>query len=1210
MGRSQALEAENFFRQHLEGPYAGEAYYGLSYANSETGRKELVHNFVNSYFSYKDTEQRDVLFDAIWTPKMRELSSDEFRLIEALKENPYGRLGALARYELAHHYIALKEPQRAAELIKSLGIVDKWQLTGPFENVSESGFDKSHAPIAQPKNDAEFTTKDGTKVSWFPVDRYNPEGWLYFNQHLETSNSVVFAQSFVNAPGDREVHFHLGNSGSIKVWVNDALVFSEEEERDNYVDTYHFIADLKKGYNRILVQNGSTDWNGSNMLLRVTDPAGNAFPDFVFEQSYRAYPEATEAPIRVVPNPSIETLRGKVTAGTANYIEYSTLIQYYMANDFQEEARAVLLSALERYPKNAALTKSMSAVLSQLEDETGSSALQEEIKLMPATNAVVLGMLLEQAEADEDWKEMEKYLDQMVDKYGDTQFTWQKRLNLINERGEDEKARKMITKRWEEKPNDPSYVIEMADILSGHQKKPKEARKLLNDFAKERYDLSIDDRRISYAITDGDNELAIALLKDMIDHKPNNSYTYERLADIYDGLGDKQEAVALHEQTLKITPYAADSYSGLADIYRDMENEEKALTYYRRALELEPYDYGSRDAIREITTDYSNAFDHFEEVDYYALYNEAPEAADYPDQSAAILALDQYHVIYPKGGNEQRSVALIKVFTQEGVDAFKRQNAGAEIEKAEILKADGTRHEGTRAGGNIVWSDLQPGDGILLITRNQNYDSGRFAGKFHGGHLFNTMIPLLRATYTLQTPKDMELTTNLTGLEIDGLTEKVETAGENTVRTWQSLNQPAMKIEANQRGFEDVARFLYVTNIPDWEYIADWYAELTYSKIKPDEAVRKKVSELFTGKEDLSEREEIEVIYEYITNDIRYISVPFLQSGHVPQKASKTILTKQGDCKDVSSLFVAMCEVRGIDANLVLINTRDRGRASLSIPGIGFNHCIARTVLDNTEYFVELTDENLPFGTGDWSLNNSFALTIPRKGESFNGQAGLIDPASRGINRVIREVDIELKDGDLIATSKNTRTNYSAVTIRQTYELDTQEDREKSLLQSMNGRYPRMEILDLEFEDDLYGMHPELNYTFSFKAEGIAQSIAGMELYEIKLSDLQEAPQYLALAERTQPIDLWPTFDAEEFVQTVNISAPQGKTLLELPKNISISNPFIDYELTYSKTGEAGIQLIRKLTVKDDIVPVADYDQFREDMLRVVEADKITLAFR
>ena len=900
-----------------------------------------------------------------------------------------------------------------------------------------------------------------------------------------------------------------------------------------------------------------------------------------------------------------------MTGGTANYVEYSTLIQFYTANDFPEEARAALLSALERYPENAALTKSMAAVLNRLEDETGSSALEEKIKRMPPTNAVVLGMLLEQAEADEDWKEMEKYLHQMVDKYGENRFTWQKKRNLINQRGEEEKVRKMVTERYEKKPDDPAYVIEMADILANHHKRPKEARKLLDTFAKTRYDNSVNDRRISYAITDGDNDVAISLLEEIIEHQPNNTYTFNRLADIYDGLGDKKKVIQLHERALSITPYAATAYSSLADIYRDMEDEEKALAYYRRALELKPYDYGSRDAIREMTTDYSHAFDHFEEVDYYALYDEAPGAADYPDQSSAFLALDQYQIIYPKGGNEQRTAMLIKVFTQEGVDAFKRQDANGEIEKAEILKADGTRHEGTRAGSSIVWSDLQPGDGILLIARNQGYDSGRFAGKFHGGHIFNSMIPVLRSTYTLQTPKGMELVTNVTGLEIDDFTEeKVKAVGEYTVRTWQSLNQPAMKIEANQRGFQDVARFLYVTNIPDWAYVADWYAELTYSKIKPDEAVRKQVTELFAGKEGLSEREEVKIIYEYITNDIRYISVPFLQSGHVPQKASKTILTRQGDCKDVSSLFVAMCEVRDIDANLVLINTRDRDRASLSIPGIGFNHCIARTVLDDTEYFVELTDENLPFGTGDWSLNNSFALTIPRKGERFNGQAGLIDPSSRGINRIIRDVNVELRDGNLIATAENKLVNHSAVAIRQIYELDTQEDRKKSLLQSMNGRYPRMEILDLKFEDDLYGMHPELNYTYSFKADGVAQRIAGMELYEIKLSDVQEMPQYLALPERSQPIDLWPTLAAEEFVQTVNISFPGGKALLELPEDISISNPFIDYELTYSKTGETGVRLSRRLLVKNDIVPVADYDRFREDMLKVVEADKITLAFR
>src|SRR5678815_4963325 len=120
---------------------------------------------------------------------------------------------------------------------------------------------------------------------------------------------------------------------------------------------------------------------------------------------------------------------------------------------------------------------------------------------------------------------------------------------------------------------------------------------------------------------------------------------------------------------------------------------------------------------------------------------------------------------------------------------------------------------------------------------------------------------------------------------------------------------------------------------------------------------------------------------DYIVANIRYSSVSFRQSGLVPQSVSTTISTRLGDCKDLSSVFVALANKAGIPAQLVLIDTRDNGSKDMMLPSMEFNHCIALAKIDGKDYYVELTNSYLPFGSLHYDLFNALSLVIPPHGE-------------------------------------------------------------------------------------------------------------------------------------------------------------------------------------------------------------------------------------
>jgi hypothetical protein len=279
------------------------------------------------------------------------------------------------------------------------------------------------------------------------------------------------------------------------------------------------------------------------------------------------------------------------------------------------------------------------------------------------------------------------------------------------------------------------------------------------------------------------------------------------------------------------------------------------------------------------------------------------------------------------------------------------------------------------------------------------------------------------------------------------------------------------------------------------------------------------------------------------------------------------------------------------------------------VPGTGFNHCIGWVKLDGKDYYVELTDENLPFGTGDWSVNDAFGVLIPRRGESFSGVAGLINPESRGVNKILREGKVSFSEGSIELHYNNKRVNSVATNLRAVYRDQSEKNKEKSMLESVTGEYAQVELIDFAFDESLDDLTPTLTYSFAYRGVDAKTSIGGMDIYEVAISDRLKNPVYISTAERSLPIDLWQMFDAEMYEQTVSVSAPEGKAIIEIPASSEVENEYVDYKLTYTKT-EQGVDIYRYFLLKKDIVAPADYSVFRQDMLKIVEADKITLAFR
>ena len=144
-----------------------------------------------------------------------------------------------------------------------------------------------------------------------------------------------------------------------------------------------------------------------------------------------------------------------------------------------------------------------------------------------------------------------------------------------------------------------------------------------------------------------------------------------------------------------------------------------------------------------------------------------------------------------------------------------------------------------------------------------------------------------------------------------------------------------------------------------WHQVAEEYGKVVDKQISGAD-LKSLVGKLVAGKG--SRDEKAAAIFAYLDREVRYTGVEFGESALVPHLPSETLARKYGDCKDKSSLLVAMLRVANIPAYVALLNAGSREDVAPDLPGVGmFDHAIVY-VPGNPDLWIDATDEYARLG--------------------------------------------------------------------------------------------------------------------------------------------------------------------------------------------------------------------------------------------------------
>ncbi|MEZ5413200.1 MAG: DUF3857 domain-containing protein [Opitutaceae bacterium] len=294
-----------------------------------------------------------------------------------------------------------------------------------------------------------------------------------------------------------------------------------------------------------------------------------------------------------------------------------------------------------------------------------------------------------------------------------------------------------------------------------------------------------------------------------------------------------------------------------------------------------------------------------------------------------------------------------------------------------------------------VLEDVRVGD-IIDVAYTLHRANPIMNGHVTARHYLGSAYPIKRQNIIVRTPEDMpELTWSYF----------VPSGVKNMPRELFSLASLRLALEsgtiAGERVYrwsaEDVPGVIFDSNIAarTWPY----YPMIRCGSFKTWADVVEWAEPLFSGNGPLpgtarvmtdrwkqtlaTPGERVRAAVQWAQNDIRYFAMAIGDHNVRPRALDEVCATRFGDCKDKSTLLVAMLRELGIEAWPVLVNTFWRERIGEYGPGpFAFNHAIVVYKLDNETHWIDPTIKLQKQDADGWALPAYRFGLILREGES------------------------------------------------------------------------------------------------------------------------------------------------------------------------------------------------------------------------------------
>lgn len=1123
--------------------------------------------------------------------------------------------GAL-KYFQGMSYLYRYDTEKSNAYWESISSLKEWQFTGPFNNANGGGFDKAYAPQTNPQPDAVFKSLTDADVNWFSPAHLETQPYIATIDLFSEREAIIYAQTFVDNPTEREVVLAAGFTGPIKVWVNDKLVVSEEEDLRTDLDYKTSSLTLPAGTSRVLVQLGFTSkTNYPNFIVRFLDPEMNLISDLASSSIYKEYNAPTSiGTVTEIPHFANQYFEEKAKAEPDNLLNNILLSNVYNRSFRFNDALRVLEKAEKKYPNNIILRFKLMNAYSNINDRTRLvESIEDYRKAHPESYFFAIYDFQEEM-GNENYNLALEHLNK-IKKIGgaDDPEYYQRYIQYLGKQNDMGKMMEVANEAYDKYPHVKTFAEYKFEIEKNINPDKDAAIAILEKYLEEDNNNSVKNKLINELIKRGDKERAGELIFKRIEEFPHDLNIISKAVNFTYTAGQYKEALKYTDMALANMPYHPRLWQDRGYIQKELGNKKEAITAFEKAISFAPNKFNARDMVRELKGQKSFN-DILKREDSYDVISKALNSDAPTDENYEYIFNENNRIIFEEGASISHFRVAIKINNQAGIEDWKETSIGTsddqslDIITAEAVKKGGKKIKAEQNKGTMVFPNLEIGDAIFVEYKLENYTGGALRKEFWAEWVFNEFYPVGESVFRLIAPKGYKFSTHYNNVSIKPEVKKMD---DLEIYTWQMKDVEKLAYESFMPTSMEVGKSLFISTIDDWRVIADWYQELSLTQAKESYNLDNVYDEIFGGKNITSDYEKARMIYEYLSKNVSYSSLPFRQNNYTPQKPMVTISTQLGDCKDLSVLYHTLARKAGLNTNLVLVNTRNNGENNMPLPTINFDHCIIKIDLEGESFFQELTNSKLPFGYLPQVVQNAQALVIPNKGVSGQKEELITIPARKNAKELIkRTADIKIEEDKIVCSTTVNVNGDGASDYRYYFTGLTQEELDEKVQETTSSYFDKStKVKDFNLED-IDNIKEQISFTTNFEVEDPVIAIGGMKAINMfffeEISDMETFTE----EDREHPFLLWQYNSTDAYETELSYSLPEGMTWIDLPKDFSYDTPYFKYSLEVKRDSDTQVTVSRKVYNESESISTEDYAKFREMMREVLKQEDAYLVYK
>ena len=1109
-------------------------------------------------------------------------------LLELHRTHPRGDVKAFAAQTA---YPLLMRQEREAEakaLIESLGMITNFKVVGSFDNDQGKGFLTAYPP----EQGVDFTgryTGSLVEVGWRDAS-INHAGQVPLGDMLSPSHwSLAYLVTYVHSESEREVVMAFSTTDSLRAWVNDALVLSDENVNGGEWDNARIPVRLHAGWNKVLIKSAN-DNSGWSLGARFTTPEGAPVEGLLVDSQRSPSTVKAEGAVKALEGVDHHPLLTRARAVQDPVRRQVLLFRILRMLGYEKAAHQEIINLPDAAYSNPLVR--FWTILSYWDNgEQGktidllNASLKNEETALPA-------FLIKRARFYKQkslWDRALADLNRVLELAPRSRFARFSLADLYDKRGWQIDRCRVLDDILEMEPDMRSALQGKASCLKSRGYNA-ESRALYLQAHRIAPGLTSLRRQLIYGHLAALNwDAAERGARELVAMQPWRPLRQVELGDILRKAGERSKARAAYEAAVSLDPDWSRPYHRLGLLAYEDERSEDAQAAWKRSLERNPTHSSLADHLEFIGPKGVDIAERFIPTDeeLHTLVRTAPELTPVPGAQVIDL-LDHEVTRVNADGSSKRivtrvAVAMSKRGKDELIVASVPRRGRVKLLQAYAVSPSGERQQASSIRNGVIrYRSLEVGSAVVLQFVHYASAAAFLPNHYVGAWNFQGIHHQSKQSeWVLIVPR--ERTLNIASSEGVKLTRTPE--GEDMVYHFSAQDVPPLIAEPYTRPYIDLVRRATVSTVEDWDEYVQWERALLKDAFREDSTLRELAATLTEGVEGT--REKIDRLFHYAAQKIRYQQDYENTIAGVKPHAAPVVLERgYGDCKDKAVLMIQMAEELGIELHFAILRTTNAGRVIRETPNQQFNHAIVyvpKQAEIEEGFFLDPTTDGLEVGNLRYDDQGALSLVFNPKDDSYQfREIPYQSPRYQGNDYTMRVKVRSAKDA-----KAHIRYEGRGTVAAKTRRILRNKEQAKKFYERVGAQlFVAASVTDarVEHADDIWNpleMELDLDISNSIQAKG--------EGYQIKLPQSFPLNAVASLNSRTTPLLLGVP---DALTTTIRVEIPPGHGFTDSPQNMTLEHGCFSIKRVVKRRGR---ELVMETAYERRCVEVQpeDYGEFR-----------------